>query len=174
MNIKRLAYTVRRPEEAFEMPLDYDKAPLGPAPSAGEGAIDRAAVVSAVERYLASRGIAVSPSAAATSATSCGCSTPQSSPKQSTIAGVANFPPCTAPGDGGHPAVRGTGRFNRRPAWQNVSASAPVTAPQPRAGGFSCTGRLAPGHQRRKIYIGPKTSSRLYARLQPLDILVLA
>jgi acetaldehyde dehydrogenase (acetylating) len=89
MNIKRLAYTVRRPEEAFEMPLDYDKAPLGPAPSAGEGAIDRAAVVSAVERYLASRGIAVSPSAAATSAASCGCSTPPPPITQSAVANVA-------------------------------------------------------------------------------------
>ena len=34
MNIKRLAYTVRKPEEAFEMPLDYDKAPYGPAATA--------------------------------------------------------------------------------------------------------------------------------------------
>ena len=32
INIKRLAYTVRKPEEAFEMPLDYDKAPDGPCP----------------------------------------------------------------------------------------------------------------------------------------------
>ena len=87
MNIKRLAYTVRRPEEAFEMPLDYDKAPNAPAPSAGTGSIDRAAVVSAVERYLASRGIAVSGSAAS----SCGCSTPtpQSSVKQSAIPSIA-------------------------------------------------------------------------------------
>ena len=61
INIKRLAYTVRTPEEAFEMPLDYDKAPDSPCPPpAAVGAIDRAAVVSAVERYLASRGIAVS------------------------------------------------------------------------------------------------------------------
>jgi acetaldehyde dehydrogenase (acetylating) len=96
MNVKRLAYTVRKPQEAFEMPLDYDQAPAGPMLSAGEGAIDRAAVVSAVERYLASRGIAVSPSAAAgTSAASCGCSTPPqssatpSSVSPSTIAGVA-------------------------------------------------------------------------------------
>jgi hypothetical protein len=64
INVKRLAYTVRTPEEAFEMPLDYDQAPDGPTPASGPGggAIDRAAVVSAVERYLASRGIAVAPS----------------------------------------------------------------------------------------------------------------
>src|ERR1035437_10206450 len=54
INIKRLAYVVRTPEEAFEMPLDYDAAPDNrtlPALS-----IDRGSVVAAVERYLASRG----------------------------------------------------------------------------------------------------------------------
>jgi acetaldehyde dehydrogenase (acetylating) len=67
MNIKRLAYTVRKPEEAFEMPLDYNAAPgeglagdgLGGGGLGGGGAIDRAAVVSAVERFLLSKGIAV-------------------------------------------------------------------------------------------------------------------
>lgn len=66
INIKRLAYTVRKPEEAFEMPLDFDAAPLGGGLAgevlAGGGAIDRAAVVSAVERFLLSKGIAVSAS----------------------------------------------------------------------------------------------------------------
>ena len=33
INIKRLAYVVRKPEEAFEMPLDYDKAQYGPTPA---------------------------------------------------------------------------------------------------------------------------------------------
>ncbi|MCX6630591.1 MAG: hypothetical protein NTW28_23495, partial [Candidatus Solibacter sp.] len=89
INIKRLAYTVRTPEEAFEMPLDYDKAQDGPMPVPGGGAVDRAAVVSAVERYLASRGIAVSTPAAAPS---CGCSTAAPVPsavQQSVVAGVA-------------------------------------------------------------------------------------
>jgi acyl-CoA reductase-like NAD-dependent aldehyde dehydrogenase len=94
INIKRLAYTVRSPEEAFEMPLDYDKAEYGSTPAvSGGGAIDRAAVVSAVERYLASRGIAVSAPAPATAAApSCGCSTPaaqQSGVQQSVVANVA-------------------------------------------------------------------------------------
>jgi acetaldehyde dehydrogenase (acetylating) len=96
INIKRLAYTVRTPEEAFEMPLDYDKAQDGPMPAAtgGSGAIDRAAVVSAVERYLASRGIAVAPPTTqpAAAAPSCGCSTPaapQPAVRQSVVAGVA-------------------------------------------------------------------------------------
>jgi acetaldehyde dehydrogenase (acetylating) len=96
INIKRLAYTVRTPEEAFEMPLDYDKAQDGPMPAAtgGSGLIDRAAVVSAVERYLASRGIAVAAPAAspAPAAPACGCAHPDPAPpavQQSVVASVA-------------------------------------------------------------------------------------
>src|SRR5580700_4689278 len=58
INIKRLAYVARKPEEAFEMPLDYNAATYpgqGGSPSA-EIAVDRGMVVAAVERYLASRG----------------------------------------------------------------------------------------------------------------------
>src|SRR5579871_4275144 len=42
INIKRLAYVVRKPEEAFEMPLDYNAAtyPTAGASSVGEIAID--------------------------------------------------------------------------------------------------------------------------------------
>jgi acetaldehyde dehydrogenase (acetylating) len=69
MNIKRLAYTVRQPEEAFEMPLDYDAAPLGEGLArealAAGGAMDRAAVVSAVERFLLSKGIPLPAAASA-------------------------------------------------------------------------------------------------------------
>jgi acyl-CoA reductase-like NAD-dependent aldehyde dehydrogenase len=53
INIKRLAYAVRSAEEAFEVP------PEAGAPAAG--AVDRRTITSAVERYLASRGIAVTP-----------------------------------------------------------------------------------------------------------------
>jgi acyl-CoA reductase-like NAD-dependent aldehyde dehydrogenase len=69
INIKRLAYTVRRPEEAFEMPLDYNAAASASAPAV-DGPIDRGTVVAAVERYLASRGI---PAAAAKGGPSCAC-----------------------------------------------------------------------------------------------------
>jgi acetaldehyde dehydrogenase (acetylating) len=77
INIKRLAYVVRKPEEAFEMPLDYNMAPNVAAPSP-VGPVDRNAIVSAVERYLASRGMAVSAStsSSASSGSSCGCSHP--------------------------------------------------------------------------------------------------
>jgi len=46
MNIKRLAYAVRKPEEAFEIP------------SAQAVPVDRKTVAAAVERYLAARGMA--------------------------------------------------------------------------------------------------------------------
>src|SRR5262249_14026095 len=84
INIKRLAYVVRKPEEAFEMPLDYHAAPSAPA-AAAAGAIDRNTVISAVERYLASRGIAVSTGAAP--ASSCGCA--QTAPSAAAIDSVA-------------------------------------------------------------------------------------
>src|SRR3954447_14586966 len=98
INVKRLAYTVRTPEQAFEMPLDYDKAQDGPMPAAtvAAGSIDRAAVVSAVERYLASRGIGVTgggasvASAPAASGPSCGCSTPAPAVTRSVVASVAS------------------------------------------------------------------------------------
>jgi len=97
INVKRLAYTVRTPAEAFEMPLDYDKAPDAPVSAApGGGAIDRASVISAVERYLAARGIGVAPSTPAPAAHACGCSTPAATPstqppavQQSVVASVA-------------------------------------------------------------------------------------
>ena len=99
INIKRLAYVVRKPEEAFEMPLDYHAAGAGQAAAAGS-AIDRNTVIAAVERYLAARGIAVavaagagagsgsaSSAASAGSGPSCGCSQPQ--PAGSVVASVA-------------------------------------------------------------------------------------
>lgn len=58
INTKRIAYAVRRPEEAF-----------GP-PEGETGTVDRTALVSAVERYLASRGVAVAGPAPAPAAPS--------------------------------------------------------------------------------------------------------
>ena len=86
-----LAPTGMLPElaQAFEMPLDYDAAPSSPSPSI-IGPIDRGTVVAAVERYLASRGIAV---AAPTSGPSCSRDTPSAAKpipqSTSATAGVA-------------------------------------------------------------------------------------
>ena len=65
-NVKRLAYSVRKPQEAFETPLDFASAPA--SRGAALPVVDRGTVVSAVERYLASKGLAtasVQPSVAA-------------------------------------------------------------------------------------------------------------
>lgn len=91
INIKRLAYVVRKPEEAFEMPMDYNAAPSGP-PLSGDLPIDRTTVVAAVERYLASRGFAVA--APAPGGPTCGCekpalAAPQPSVSHSTLTNVA-------------------------------------------------------------------------------------
>ncbi len=87
INIKRLAYVVRKPEEAFEMPLDYHAAPSAPPVPAGVGPIDRNTVIAAVERYLASRGIAVTAAAGASGGPSCSC---ESKPAPVAKAVVAN------------------------------------------------------------------------------------
>ncbi len=72
INIKRLAYVVRKPEEAFETSLDINQAPAGPSSiAATAGPIDRNTVVAAVEKYLASRGLA----APAAGGPSCSCET---------------------------------------------------------------------------------------------------
>jgi len=88
VNIKRLAYVTRRPEEAFEMPLDINQAPSGAAVSGPAVGIERGAVVAAVERYLASRGAA--PAAPASGGPSCdaSCAAP-AAVKASTVPNVA-------------------------------------------------------------------------------------
>ena len=52
INIKRIAYAVRKPEEAFQVPA-----------AAAGGSVQRGTVIAAVERYLAGRGISSSATA---------------------------------------------------------------------------------------------------------------
>src|ERR1039457_4872254 len=84
INIKRLAYVVRKPEEAFEMPLDYYAASYAtPDNSAAALPIDRGTVVAAVERYLASRGAPVQ------SGPSCACQSSHAAPARSVVTNAA-------------------------------------------------------------------------------------
>jgi hypothetical protein len=85
INIKRLSYVVRKPEEAFQMPLDINQAPAGPPINTGLGPIDRGTLVAAVERYLESRGIAIVPPSGGPSCTS-SCAAPAPALKQAAIA----------------------------------------------------------------------------------------
>jgi len=85
INIKRLSYVVRKPEEAFQMPLDINQAPAGPAIDTGVGPIDRNTLVAAVERYLESRGIAIVAPSGGPSCTS-SCAAPAPAVKQAMVA----------------------------------------------------------------------------------------
>ncbi|HUA61950.1 MAG TPA: aldehyde dehydrogenase family protein [Verrucomicrobiae bacterium] len=87
INIKRLAYVVRKPEEAFEMPLDINAAPKAPGPPP-PAPVDRNTVVLAVERYLASRGIAVAVTGGPSCTTSC-AGEPAPAPKTGVVSNVA-------------------------------------------------------------------------------------
>jgi len=58
INIKRIAYVARRPEDAFES---------APPQAAAASTVDRGTIVSAVERYLASRGVTTAGAPAAKS-----------------------------------------------------------------------------------------------------------
>jgi len=90
INIKRIAYVARRPEEAFEMPLDIAKAPQAAA-AAVAGSVDSTAIAAAVERFLASRGLAAK--APAPGGPSCSCEAPAAAPKpevtRSMVAAIA-------------------------------------------------------------------------------------
>jgi hypothetical protein len=57
INIKRLAYVVRKPEEAFESGAFSTEAVARAAPASSSGPVDRGTLVAAVERYLAARGV---------------------------------------------------------------------------------------------------------------------
>jgi acetaldehyde dehydrogenase (acetylating) len=89
INIKRLSYVVRKPEEAFEMPLDINQAPAGPPIPTGPAPIDRNTVVAAVERYLASRGMSVAVSAAGGPSCDSSCAAPATPVKQGVVASVS-------------------------------------------------------------------------------------
>ena len=173
INIKRLAYVVRKPEEAFEMPLDYNAAPSGPAVPAGVGPIDRNTVIAAVERYLASRGIAVSASASAAGGPSCSC---ESKPVPVAKAVVANAAAEVVDRflarRGGPGRVQLTGR-RRCPV---SPAPTPPMDPPAKPVDFVCEADVRTAmRENRKIYIGPKTIVTPSARdlAGPSDILVL-
>jgi acetaldehyde dehydrogenase (acetylating) len=121
INLKRIAYAVRKPEEAFEMPAARPQ--------------NRDAVVAAVEKYLAGRGVSTRPPAPAadvvTRVVDRFLSSRKAQPQESAGAGDSPAPPAT----GGPPAP-----------------PAPVIAD------FVCENDVREAMRAsRKIYIGPKT-----------------
>jgi acyl-CoA reductase-like NAD-dependent aldehyde dehydrogenase len=154
INIKRIAWAVRRPEEAF----DATAAPAAVPAKAPAAAVGRDAIVAAVEKYLAQRGVSVAGPAAPA---------PAPAPVR---------PPASLRG-----VVEGVvDRFlaARKPAapvcgCQLPAQPAPAPAPQPAAEppkpaalpapaitivDFVCESDVRSAiAQGRKIYIGPKT-----------------
>src|SRR5690348_6032405 len=130
INIKRLAYAAREAKDAFETPLD------GIAPV--NGSVDRRMISSAVERYLAARGIS-----------------PASGPAAGSVSNIAaevvdRFLSERAgrrPRDGSYPAAP--------PAPEPAPA---VPEPVPQAMDFVCEADVrAAIRENRKIHIGPRT-----------------
>jgi acetaldehyde dehydrogenase (acetylating) len=176
-NIKRLAYVARKAEEAFE----YPAVDQPPAATAGlSGPVERQAVISAVERYLASRGIAPTPKAVA-AASPAPAAVAASLVSRTTTEVVDRFlarrqgnpPACsTTPSSGGC----GCG-CSSKPEPSAAPAPSPVPAPPPKTVDFVCEEDVRVAmKESRKIFIGPKTIVTPSARelAERSDILVLA
>jgi acyl-CoA reductase-like NAD-dependent aldehyde dehydrogenase len=173
MNIKRLAYVVRKPEEAFEMPLDVKAAPKTSAMAAGTAGapVERAQVVAAVERYLASRGVAgpsapaaetpVTPAAVIAKVTADVVDRVLAQRAGCESAGCESKSGCTLASPAAAPAEE---------------APSPPPPPAPKAVEFVCEADVrAAMAENKKIFIGPKTIVTPSARDLggPSDILVL-
>jgi len=163
MNIKRLSYVVRKPQEAFETPLDAPappKAGLTSAPASGlTEPIDRGTVVAAVERYLSGRRVPAPPTPE-----------PKAAVPDSLVAQV------TAQVLDRVLESRGACSLAPpRPA-EPTAAAPPAPPAPPKAVEFVCEADVrAAMAQGRKIFIGPKTIVTPSARDLggPSDILVL-
>jgi acetaldehyde dehydrogenase (acetylating) len=143
INIKRLAYAVRKPEDAFEIPATTAK----PRPALIPTTIDKPTLVAAVERYLAQRGVPISAQ--------------PSGPQPNTVVDIVDrflqskrspSAPATATATCGGCAVPA-------PA-DSLPAAAPPVAEKPAVPivDFVCEHDVRVAiQQSRKIYIGPKT-----------------
>jgi acetaldehyde dehydrogenase (acetylating) len=160
INIKRIAYGVRKAEEALKVP------PLGEAVPVSATA-DRTAIAAAVEKYLAERGVAVAPAAA------------KPAPAADVAAEVVDR--FLAARRTGKPAAPGTCPREARPAAEAPAAppAAALAPPKPQIAiaDFVCEADVrAAIDQGRKIYIGAKTIVTPAARelADQHDILVVA
>jgi acetaldehyde dehydrogenase (acetylating) len=176
INIKRVAWMVRTAEEALPIPAEFKDAAAklaAPPPVLSVPArLDRQTIATAVEKYLAQRGIAVAPApaapVAATAAANVAAQVVDRFLASRRVGPPASCPatcPCVQPG-----------------AQLQPSAATPAPPPQPPApevviADFVCEDDVrAALRQSRKIYIGPKTIVTPSARDlgQQHDILVLA
>jgi len=123
INIKRIAYVARRPEDAFESTAPQ----AAPSPN-----VDRGTIVSAVERYLASRGVATADAPAA------------KSPATDVVSSVVDRFLAT--------------RKTAAPAPVETATPARTADAAPAIVAFVCENDVREAiRDSRKIYIGPKT-----------------
>jgi acetaldehyde dehydrogenase (acetylating) len=182
VNIKRLAYVVRSPEEAFVVPAYTPGAKAASAPAVnkpvsapvGAASVDRDAVAAAVDKYLAKRGIATgAPKAAAAPAPAVTASTVSNVSAQV----VDRF---LAARKTSAPTGGSCGCVSRCPV--NEAAGAAQSEPKPAAPAITVVDFVSEQDVRaalaasRKIYIGPKTIVTPSARDMAAahDILVVA
>ena len=142
-NIKRIAYAVRKPEEAFEVPAA--------APEKAGVRIDRGTVAAAVERYLSERGIAVSGSDPA----------PAKAPSVpvSTVASVVDrFLAARKPAAQAAAEASSCACAAPSPAQSSLQPATRPPAPSPEAAEFVCEYDVRTAlAEKRKIYVGRKT-----------------
>jgi acetaldehyde dehydrogenase (acetylating) len=148
INVKRLAYAVRKPEEAFEVPPAQAAVPSPKTAPAASSTISRETLVTAVEKYLDARGIAISPAAYAS--------------KSNVAASVVD---------------RFLSTRRSQPPKSSTQPPAAAAVPDIPISAFVCEADVRDAIDGgRKIYIGPKTIVTPSARElgERFDILVLA
>ena len=162
INIKRLAYVVRNPEDAFDMP-DIKTATAAGSTASRSQAPDRVTIASAVERYLAKRGVKTAAPG-------------ESKSRLSAAEVVDRFLSSKKPAES--VATRVAEPLPAAPAKQS-EARMPVGPPEPevKIADFVCENDVRAAVQNsQKIYIGPKSIVTPSARdlANQHDILVVA
>ncbi len=175
INVKRLAYAVRRPEEALQIP-EVTTATQAAAPAskpfvASAPAVEKQAVAAAVERYLAQRGISTAAPASSPAAAPAPAPAAPPSPVSAVIANptasvvdrfLASKRAAGPPQAASCPAAT-CGCPVRNPGsecGQTAQAEPAPATPEPviQIVDFVCESDVrAAIQQSRKIYIGPKT-----------------
>ncbi len=142
INIKRLAFVARTVEQAFP-----NAGKPRPVPAAVPAQLDRAQIVSAVERYLAGKGVAAAPASAIGTVASI---------VDRFLARKTATPP---PAPGGPSCGCGSCALNQPPAPEPPKPEpAPAPAPKIEIAEFVCEEDVrAAVRQNRKIYVGPRT-----------------
>jgi len=158
INIKRVSWAIRTPEEA-----------MPPAPAATAGAIDKSTLVAAVERYLAQKGLSVSNPAVAAAVAAALPSLPPPAPApvrpvlRDTVSGVVDrflaaktreVPPA------GPSCGCGVKTAEPQPETPTARTATPASIPAPKVEivDFVCEADVREAMARkRKIFVGPKS-----------------